>query len=301
MKLVRYFSGIFSALLIAASTIIFFTPFFLISLLKLFPNKSWRIFLTKKLHKIATSWINFNNRYFDYMQFSRIKVDGVEKISSSNWYLIVSNHQSGTDILILQYIFTKIKKLPFLTFFLKKQLKWVPVLGVVWWAMEYPFMHRHSKEYLKKYPHKKGEDLKATIKATEIYKHIPISLVSFVEGTRFTTAKHERQKSKTNLSNLLQARSGGLSYVIGAMHDEINSILDVTIVYLSSKKTLWDFFTYQIPEILVKIQEIPIPEEFRQTNLIELKQHEFRAWLNQSWLEKDQLITKIKNQNNAIN
>lgn len=303
MKVKNYFAGILSFFLLTASTLILFIPFFCISLLKLFPNKTWRIYLTKVLHKIATSWININIRYIDFMQFSELRVEGIDKIVNSNWYLIVANHQSGTDVIVLQYIFQKIRKLPFLTFFLKKQLKWVPILGIVWWAMEYPFMHRHSQAHLKKHPHKKGKDLKATIKATKVYKHIPISLVSFAEGTRFTDQKHkiQQQKGTINFKNLLRPKAGGLSYVIGAMHDEIKSLIDVTIVYSSNKKTLWDFFTYRIPKVKIIIKEIPIPDEFRQISLIDKKQEEFRSWLNNIWIEKDRLITKLKHQNSAIN
>ncbi len=119
MKFINSLAGLLSFFLVAVSTIILFLPFFFITLLKLFPNKIWRILLTQKLHKITTSWINLNNLYFDYMQFSKICVEGIEKISDANWYLIIVNHQSGTDVIVLQYIFNKIRKLPFLTFLSK--------------------------------------------------------------------------------------------------------------------------------------------------------------------------------------
>ncbi len=123
MKFINSLAGLLSFFLVAVSTIILFLPFFFITLLKLFPNKIWRILLTQKLHKITTSWINLNNLYFDYMQFSKICVEGIEKISDANWYLIIVNHQSGTDVIVLQYIFHKNKKITFSNFFVKKQQK----------------------------------------------------------------------------------------------------------------------------------------------------------------------------------
>ncbi len=53
-----------------------------------------------------------------------------------------SNHRSWVDILVLQSIFNR--RIPFLKFFLKRQLIWVPLLGLAWWALDFPFMRRYS-------------------------------------------------------------------------------------------------------------------------------------------------------------
>ncbi len=89
-----------------------------------------------------------------------IDVRGLEGLSTREWYLVVSNHQSWVDILVLQAVFNR--RIPFLKFFLKQQLIWVPFLGLAWWALDFPFMRRHSAAYLEKHPEERGKDLEAT-------------------------------------------------------------------------------------------------------------------------------------------
>lgn len=48
------------------------------------------------------------------------------------------------------------RRTPYFKFFLKKELIWVPFLGLAWWALEYPFMKRYSKAFLEKHPELKG-------------------------------------------------------------------------------------------------------------------------------------------------
>lgn len=82
-----------------------------------------------------------------------------------------------------------------LKFFLKKELIWVPFLGLAWWALDFPFMKRYSRKFLAANPHLAGKDLESTKKACEKFKHTPVSVMNFVEGTRFTPEKHQRKNS----------------------------------------------------------------------------------------------------------
>jgi len=47
-------------------------------------------------------------------------------------------------------------------------LIWVPFLGLAFWALDYPFMKRYSKELLEKRPELKGKDLEITKAAYEV-------------------------------------------------------------------------------------------------------------------------------------
>ena len=66
----------------------------------------------------ASNWITVNN--INQKVFSRTKftVTGMDNLSTKEWYLVVSNHQSWVDILALQRVFNR--EIPFLKFFLKK-------------------------------------------------------------------------------------------------------------------------------------------------------------------------------------
>jgi 1-acyl-sn-glycerol-3-phosphate acyltransferase len=144
--------------------------------------------LDKVLIGIATLWISHQRHQLkDLSTRSTWDVRGVDQLQEKDWYLVLSNHQSWVDILVLQKVLNR--RIPMLKFFLKKELIWVPFLGLAWWALDFPFMKRYSKKFLAANPHLKGKDLDRTKKACEKFKHTPVSVMNFVEGTRFTPGK----------------------------------------------------------------------------------------------------------------
>jgi 1-acyl-sn-glycerol-3-phosphate acyltransferase len=54
-------------------------------------------------------------------------------------------------------------------------------------------MRRYSRKLLEKKPHLKGKDIETTRQACAKFRHIPVSVMNFVEGTRFTARKHDKQ------------------------------------------------------------------------------------------------------------
>ena len=267
-------------------------PILVIGLLKLYPNQRWKISCTKAVDKLAAIWSDINNIYLDKFHPAHWEITGVDNFNPQNWYLVVANHQSWLDIVVLQRLFNR--KIPILKFFIKDQLKWIPFLGFSWWAMGCPFMKRYSPAYLAKNPHKHGKDLQATQKALKLFRQTPGTLMSFVEGTRFTSQKKLQQNSP--YQHLLKPKAGGVGFVISAMDKRINQLLDVTIIYPHQENSLWDFLCLRINSIKIHIRELPIPEQFLSSYLVEDEetQLEFRQWLNQQWAEKDKLITLMK-------
>ena len=284
--------GVLSILLLILSTFFFFIPVLFIGIAKLFPYAPWRLGCSRLIDSIAMGWCDINNFNFDRMRNLRLEYSGIDNLSPKNWYLVIANHQSWLDIVILHRIFNR--KIPVLKFFIKDQLKWVPLLGFAWWAMGCPFMKRYSRDYLVKNPHKKGKDLQATEKAVRIFKQQPASIANFVEGTRFTPDKHSKQ---SHYRHLLPPRAGGISFVIQSMGDKINKILDVTIVYPCAKPSLWDFLCRRMAKVKVVVKQLDIPQQFLLSNLTQNDtQQEFKEWLNKQWSVKDQLIDTIKSQ-----
>ncbi len=284
--------ALITLLILLLTTAILSSPVLFLSLLKLLPSKKIKIYCTKKVDMLATIWCELNNGFIRTSNPAKIEISGLNDFEPQNWYLVVANHQSWLDIAILQYLFNR--KIPVLKFFIKDQLKWVPFLGVFWWAMGCPFMKRYSSAYLAKNPHKKGTDLQSTQKALEGFKHSPATLVSFIEGTRYTAQKKSLQKSPYQY--LLKPKAGGISFVISAMNKQINHLLDVTITYPKSDSSLWDFLSHGIDLIKIHVRQITIPEQFLNSSLLEDEktQSEFRQWLNQKWAEKDELIAEMK-------
>ncbi len=254
------------------------------------PVDAWQKWWGRTLNRFAENWIWFNNAFHRLASDTKWHVEGVEPLKRSDWYLVIANHQSWTDILVLQKVFHR--KIPFLKFFIKKELFWFPVLGQAWWALDFPFIKRYPKSVLKKKPHLVGQDMETTRKACEKFKQVPISIMNFVEGTRFTPEKKLRQKSP--YENLLRAKAGGIAFVIGAMGGQIRRVLDVTIVYSEGPKSFWAFLCGDIKEIKVLVKSFPIDENMVGDYATNLKfRIRFQKWLNEVWEEKDRYIGRI--------
>jgi 1-acyl-sn-glycerol-3-phosphate acyltransferase len=204
--------------------------------------------------------------------------------------LVLANHQSWVDILVLQRIFHR--KIPFLKFFIKKELIWFPVLGQAWWAMDFPFVKRYTKSDLRKKPHLKGKDLEITRKACQKFKKIPISIMNFVEGTRFTNEKHRRQQSP--YPHLLKPKAGGIAFVLGSMGKQIHRVLDVTIVYPDGVSNFWALLCGKIREVKVRVRSLPVSPGLLGDYA---NDGTFRAglqrWLNNIWAEKNRYIEEM--------
>jgi len=285
--------AIIAVIILIISTSVFFIPILLFGLVKLIPNTRVKVFSTKIIDKFATFWCSLNNTYIDNFSATRFEITGLSKFDIDGWYLVIANHLSSLDIVILQRLFNR--KIPVLKFFIKDQLKWVPLLGFAWWAMGCPFMKRYSKEYLAKNPENKGKDLEATKKAMKLFKETPSTIISFVEGTRFTNDK--KTKLNSQYVNLLNPKAGGIGFVIDIMNDQLTKLIDVTIAYPSTNTTLWNFLCRRVESIKIHIRELTIPKQFMNSNISEddKVQKEFRLWLNQQWALKDELISSMTN------
>ncbi|MBW1777733.1 MAG: acyltransferase [Deltaproteobacteria bacterium] len=284
-------TGPLSALLLGLNTVLWSIPLFAVTFLKLIiPLGFWRKICSRMLTAVANGWIWINSLNMTTIQRVRLDVTGVEGLDPNKWYLVLCNHQSWTDILVLQKVF--FRKIPFLKFFVKKELIWFPVMGQVWWALDMPFMKRYSAAFLEKHPHLKGKDLEATRKACEKFKTIPISIMIFVEGTRFTDAKHRKQGSP--FKHLLKPRAGGIAFVLAVLGDRLNDILNVTIVYPGVPKSFWAFLSGKIREVKVKVESLPVPKEFLGDYLQDTEYRErFQQWVNALWEEKDRTMEEM--------
>ncbi len=295
--LLHSLNGALSALLYGLNTL-FWVPLVLaLAVLKLLvPLKPWRTFMTYLLDACAVGWISVNN--FNQRLFSRttLEVSGLEGLARNDWYLVIANHQSWVDILLLQRVFNR--EVPFLKFFLKQQLIWVPFLGLAWWALDFPFMRRYSKSFLAKNPHLKGKDMETTKKACEKFQYKPTSIMNFVEGTRFTKEKHTRQVSP--FKHLLKPKAGGIAFVLNAMDGQLHHLIDVTIFYPAGTPSFWDFINGSVSKIKLHVDVKPLkdlfPEDIKVMDYFENPEQRarFQQWLNQQWQAKDQRLENWK-------
>ena len=284
--------GVLSLLLYVLNTIALTIPLILISLFKfIIPVHPFIVILDKILIFIATLWIRINS--FNSNLFCRIDWDirGLEKLEKKEWYLIISNHQSWVDILVLQA--TLNRKIPMLKFFLKKELIWIPFLGLAWWALDFPFMKRYSKKQLQENPHLKGKDLEITKKACEKFKHTPVSVMNFVEGTRFTP--HKKAFQNNHFNHLLTPKAGGIAFVLSSMGEYLHKIIDVTIVYPDKIPTFWEYISGRVNTIIIDFEVVPLTESLTGNYFTDPEYKDrFCLWLNGLWQKKDEKIKDLK-------
>jgi 1-acyl-sn-glycerol-3-phosphate acyltransferase len=238
--------GSLSAVLIAVNTLFWVIPLLVAHLLKVaLPLAGWRTFWSKVQDGVGTLWIGGNNLNLALFNPVRWDVEIPKDLRTDTWYLVVANHQTWVDILVLQRVFNG--RIPFLKFFLKKELIYVPVIGIAWWALDYPFLGRTGSA---------SKDRDTAFKACEKFKGAPVSVMNFLEGTRLTPEKHEAQSSPYHY--LLKPKVGGVTFVLTAMQEQLTAVLDVTIAYPDGAPTFWGFLKGEVPEIGVRARQIPI-------------------------------------------
>ncbi|MFC3033632.1 acyltransferase [Pseudoalteromonas fenneropenaei] len=286
------FRTVFGLTLYVLNTIFWFIPIFIFGLLKLLPLPAWQKWTGSLAKACASFWVagnNLNQRLFTNTQ---IRLAAMPALKPKDWYLVIANHQSWVDILVLQRVLHR--QIPFLNFFLKKELIYVPILGLAWWALDFPFMTRSSKSQIKKNPKLKGKDLETTRKACEKFKTMPVSIVNFVEGTRFTDAKHQRQQSPFEF--LLKPKAGGVAFVMQAMGEQINQIVNVTLHYPAGRPTFMDFVAGRVPSVDVQVEVMAVDDNWRGDYSGDSDfRVRFQGELNRVWQQKDQALQQLHN------
>ena len=270
----------------------FFFPVFFVKLI--IPVRAVREFCSKLLIYCALGWIHCNSFIVKGSHSITWDVQGLEGLSVNKSYLVLSNHRSWADIFVLQHIFKH--RIPFIKFFLKQELIWVPVLGAAWWALDFPFMKRYSTKYLEKHPELKGKDMQTIQEYCEMFKNTPVSVLNFVEGTRFDYVKQEEQNSPYR--NLLYPRAGGAGIVLSSMGDYLSNVLDVTIFYPDNEPPVGflELLKGNITRIVVRIRVLPVHQEMLGRDYFQ--DPEFKSmvheWIHGIWQEKDELIQELK-------
>ncbi|AGA71342.1 acyltransferase [Pseudomonas plecoglossicida] len=289
----RLLTGILTTTLLLLNTLVLICPLLVFALLKLVLPGRGRDYASWAVMWVAETWSEIDKAIFALCIPTQWDIRGVENLRKDTSYLAVSNHQTWVDIPAL--IESLNRRTPFFKFFLKKELIWVPLLGLAWWGLDYPFMKRYSKAFLEKHPELKGKDLEITKAACELFKRQPVTVVNYLEGTRFTEAKRQQQQSPYRY--LLKPKAGGVAFVLAALGEQLDALLDVTIVYPGNKAPgFWDLLNGSISRVIIDIRvreldpmlwsgDYENDAEFRQT---------VQAWVNQLWVEKDLRIEQLR-------
>lgn len=278
--------GCIAAAILFCNTLTIFTAMMPVALVKLLvPHPAVQRVTDRILNTLAQTWIAINGWWITLMQQIRWEVSGIDSLKQRAWYLVSSNHQTWVDILALQKVFAG--RIPFLKFFLKRELVYVPFMGLAWWALDFPFMRRSSggRSFAK--------DLAATRASCERFRTIPTAVINFLEGTRLTAEKLNAQKSP--YKHLLKPKVGGLSMAFAVMGDRFSSYLDVTIVYPKGVPSFWDLLCGKMEAVVVRVRELEIPKAFVVADYDSEVSYrkELQAWIQEVWAEKDAYIGEV--------
>ena len=206
--------------------------------------------------------------------FWMLKVIGIElsikgELNTDATPVVICNHQSWFDIPLVQEIITGSG--PIIKFLVKRELVWVPIIGWICLALNFPRLRR------KKNNDSSLNDFSIIEKATKNHGIASGALLVFPEGTRFTELKKARQQAP--YQRLLKPKAGGLKMI--KQHVEGNTkLIDITIDYHKKDVRIWDCLRGDPKKITITIEHY---------NLAEIDNIE--TWLNKRWLEKDHILT----------
>ena len=182
--------------------------------------------------------------------------------------VVICNHQSWFDIPLLQEVITG--NGPIIKFLIKRELVWVPIIGWICLALDFPRLHRGKNANT-------GEnDFSIIRKASKSHGNESGALLIFPEGTRFTEQKKIAQDAPYR--NLLKPRSGGLEMIKKHAASD-TPLVDITIDYHQKGVHIWNCL-HGVPN--------KITITFEHFKLAEIE--DIGGWLNERWREKDKLF-----------
>ena len=289
----RLLTGCLVTLLLLLNTLILIGPLMVFALLKLVAPGRSRDYASWAVMWIAETWAEIDKLIFATLTPTVWDIRGGEGLRRDRSYLVVSNHQSWVDIPALVQAFNR--KTPYFKFFLKQELIWVPFLGLAFWALDYPFMKRYSKAYLARHPEMAGQDLEITKRACARFKDLNVTVVNYLEGTRFTAAKQAQQGSP--YQHLLKPKAGGVAFTLATLGPQLDALLDVTLVYPGQRAPgFWKLISGQVPKVIMDIRTRELDPALWAGDYqgdAEFRQY-VQSWVSQLWQDKDTRIAELK-------
>lgn len=196
-------------------------------------------------------------------------------------YLVLANHSSWSDVLLIQSVI--VGQGPLIKFLAKRELVFVPILGLVFWAFDFPLLRRRSRSG-ENDADRRLADGEAIREACRVVMKSPAALMNFVEGTRFTEEK--REVTGSPYRHLLRPRVGGFLTLAEALEGRVDALIDLTLVY-PRPTSFWCFLSGQLAEIEIRASKVDVKTLPRTPEAA-------REWLDRRWAEKDAAIESAR-------
>lgn len=224
---------------------------------------------------VLVDWIYRAAVYMD--SFWMQKVVGIELViegepNTDQTPVVLCNHQSWFDIPLVQEIITG--KGPRVKFLVKQELIWVPIIGWICLALNFPRLQRN------KHSDSRSSDFSMIQKASKKHGEESGALLVFPEGTRFSHAKRAMQNSP--YQRLLKPKAGGLKII--KRHAQAGKrLVDITIDYRMDNVNIWNCLHGNPKKIFITLRHYSMDS----IDSVE-------DWLNNCWAEKDQILLRSR-------
>lgn len=231
------------------------------------------------MDRVIDVWVSVFRFLIRTLKLIEVEVEIPQSLRDrSKWHIIVCNHQSWVDIVILQSSLRDYT--PVLKFFTKRELIWVPFVGVAMWILGFPYVYR-SQSHSKHLSLEQRQANEAVMRREgQRFLEKPVAVINFVEGSRFTIEKRDRRGSP--YEHLLAPRRGGILNSLLVLEHHLDTVLDATIIYSDKVPGFWDLLSGRTTRAKLTVREMAKPN---------LDADALSGWLDQRWREKDQLLS----------
>jgi len=283
---ISYIKGVLCFSYIVANIFFWLVPLVFLTFLKLLiPAEKFQKLLSAPMAFIYRMTVWCDDLLLFHLMGIKMEVEGAPATYPEKFYLITANHQSWSDIFILQHVLNWRAPVP--KFLVKKELMYLPVVNIICLAYDYPLLQRGSMKGAVSPKGRFARDTQSLEKAFSRFIRYPASVINLVEGTRFTKEKARVQNSP--YQHLLNPRAGGLAIIFSIPGVNVRTLLDATIVYDCERPTFWNFLCGKCGRVVVKVKEYGLEtlSEGRDFDSV-------AKWINSIWVKKDLEIGRIQ-------
>ncbi|HIA02529.1 MAG TPA: acyltransferase [Myxococcales bacterium] len=233
--------------------------------------------IVRKLNReIANAWWTMCDLWSERLWNIEVEIVG-DDIPSGENVLIVSNHQTMSDISTL-FRFARSKgRLGDLKWFVKDALKYIPGIG---WGMVFL-----DCVFLKRNWTRDRDSLERTFGKFK-REQIPMWTITFAEGTRLLPHKLERsrafavERGLPQLNHLLLPRTKGFVAAVQGLREHLDAVYDATIAYENGVPSLWQWAKGYVQKAHLHVRRFPMDELPRDDAAL-------NEWLYARFQEKD--------------
>jgi 1-acyl-sn-glycerol-3-phosphate acyltransferase len=198
--------------------------------------------------------------------------------------LVIPNHQSMADVLLLLCVAWRCGRLGDMKWFVKDVVKYVPGPGWGMWLLDCIFLKR---DWMR--------DKQGILRLFSKYKkhQIPIFLVSFLEGTRRTPDKladsqaYAKDKGLEVPTHTLIPRTKGFVATMLGLRDHLDAVYDVTLGYPDFTPSLAQAFAGEVRRVEILVQRYPVAE-------LPTEDDALTDWVFERFREKDRRMAEFE-------